>query len=76
MKKYDFVKVIDFYRDEEDIPYTTVGEGLIGEYAMVIGRDTRYEGDPIEICFFNMNLQRLAMEYEFDWWDENELEVI
>lgn len=76
MKKYDFVKVIDFYRDDEDAEYTEVGKRLIGEYAMVINRDKRCEGHPLEICFFDMELQKLAMDNGFDYWDETELEVI
>ena len=75
MKKYDFVKVIDYHKSDDE-SYNNVGKYLLGEYAMIIGIDKRTNDYQIEICFFNMNLQSLAMEYGFDYWDESELEVI
>lgn len=82
IKKYDFVKVIDFYKENhEDKEYLEVGKQLVGSNAMVIGF---YSGDKlselsdydVEICFFNQELQELAMEYGFDYWDVTELEVL
>lgn len=81
MKKYDIVTIIDFYNDKDDEEYMDIGKKFIGENAMIIGF---YNGEPskfdseydIEICFFNQELQELAMEYGFDWWDKTELELL
>ena len=83
MEKYDFVKVIDFYNDEGlSEEYMGVGRALVGNNAMVIGfysggsRPSAYSDYDVEICFFDQELQELAMEYGFDYWDITELEVI
>ena len=70
MKRYDFYKV------EHDESYNNVGKHLLGECAMVIGIDKRTKDFQIELCFFNMSLQSLAMDNGFDYWDEDQLEVI
>ncbi|NLY46826.1 MAG: hypothetical protein GX053_12695 [Tissierella sp.] len=76
MKKYDLVKVVDFYRDDKDKKYTEIGNELIGELAMVTNIDTKNVDYQIEIRFFDTELQELAISHGFDCWDESELEVI
>ncbi len=70
MEKYDYVQVIDY--DE------TVGLNLdefIGAEGMIINIDNR--GDfPIEVCFFNKELQDKVLYHGCIHWKENELEVI
>ncbi len=34
------------------------------------------DGYCIELCFFNQGLQELAMEEGFDYWKEEELELM
>ncbi len=75
MKKYDFVKV----KELKDLNtfYKKVGKHFIGARAMVIGIDNiRYDDYTIELCFFNEELQELAMEEGFDYWRKDELELI
>ena len=82
IRKYDFVKVIDFLEDKEDEEYMEVGKKLVGENAMVIGfysggnKPSEFSDYDVEICFFDEELQKMAMDNGFDYWDVSELEVI
>lgn len=75
MKKYDFVKVKEL--KELNKYYGKAGEHFIGAKAMVIGvDDIRGDDYTIELCFFNQELQELAMEEGFDYWKREELELM
>ncbi len=75
MQKYDFVEVVELI--DTNSSYEEIGQVFIGKKAMIIDINTSIaDGYCIELCFFNQELQELAMEEGFDYWKEEELELI
>ena len=74
----DLVRVIGFCKDESDEEYTKIGNILTGQEAVIVDfysldLSRRYN---VEIEFLDDEMNDLATEYGFDYWDDTELELV
>lgn len=74
----DLVRVIGFFEDESDEGYTKAGNVLIGEEAVILDfySEDKSKEYNVKIEFIDDEMNVLANDYGFDWWDNSELELV
>lgn len=70
LEKLDFVKVVDFNREEIEEGFM---EKFIGAKGIIIGINDKWDY-PYDVVLFDMNLQKQSMDYSGILWRDEDLE--